>query len=47
MLREGDELADPDSDEPLLRLITCGGDYDRAHGGYQHNVVVYASMAPN
>lgn len=37
----------PDSDEPLLRLITCGGEYDLAHGGYQHNVVVYASMAPN
>jgi hypothetical protein len=37
----------PDSDEPLLRLITCGGEYDRASGGYQHNVVVYASMAQN
>lgn len=31
--------------EPLLRLITCGGDYDRAAGGYQHNVVVYAALA--
>jgi hypothetical protein len=25
-----------------LRLITCGGSYDRAHGGYQSNVVVFA-----
>ncbi|QIG43368.1 class F sortase [Nocardioides anomalus] len=28
---------------PVLRLITCGGAYERAHGGYQSNVVVYAS----
>lgn len=28
---------------PALRLITCGGDYDRSAGGYQSNVVVYAS----
>jgi hypothetical protein len=27
---------------PRLTLITCGGDYDRAAGGYQHNVVVTA-----
>jgi LPXTG-site transpeptidase (sortase) family protein len=25
-----------------LTLITCGGDYDRAQGGYQSNVVVTA-----
>lgn len=28
---------------PVLRLITCGGDYVKADGGYQANVVVYAS----
>lgn len=26
-----------------LVLVTCGGDYDRARGGYQANVVVYAT----
>jgi hypothetical protein len=25
-----------------LRLITCGGTYDKANGGYQSNVVVFA-----
>jgi LPXTG-site transpeptidase (sortase) family protein len=25
-----------------LRLITCGGTYDKSHGGYQSNVVVFA-----
>ncbi|KRB70186.1 hypothetical protein ASE03_25215 [Kitasatospora sp. Root187] len=29
---------------PELRLITCGGRYDRAHGGYQENTVVYAHL---
>ncbi|WP_019877578.1 sortase domain-containing protein [Sporichthya polymorpha] len=29
-----------------LRLITCTGRYDRARGGYQDNVVVFARMAP-
>lgn len=27
---------------PTLRLITCSGRYDRAAGGYQGNLVVYA-----
>jgi LPXTG-site transpeptidase (sortase) family protein len=27
-----------------LRLITCTGSYDRAHGGYQDNVVVFARL---
>ncbi|MGC0421028.1 class F sortase [Embleya sp. AB8] len=27
-----------------LRLITCGGDYDRAHGGYQDNTVLFAHL---
>jgi LPXTG-site transpeptidase (sortase) family protein len=30
------------STEPELRLITCGGTYDRSRGGYQSNVVVFA-----
>lgn len=29
---------------PGLRLITCGGVYDRAHGGYQGNTVVFATL---
>jgi sortase (surface protein transpeptidase) len=29
-----------------LRLITCGGRFDRAKGSYRDNVVVYASVAP-
>jgi hypothetical protein len=29
---------------PTLRLITCGGDYVRSDGGYQSNVVVFASL---
>lgn len=30
---------------PVLRLITCGGVYDRENGGYRDNVVVFASLA--
>lgn len=33
-----------DLDHPGLRLITCGGDYDKASGGYPDNTVVFASM---
>ncbi|HEX4060687.1 MAG TPA: class F sortase [Streptosporangiaceae bacterium] len=29
---------------PQLRLITCGGTFDRARGAYLSNVVVYATM---
>ncbi|RAJ45341.1 sortase family protein [Kitasatospora sp. SolWspMP-SS2h] len=29
---------------PELRLITCGGTFDRAHGGYQDNTVAYAHL---
>lgn len=28
-----------------LRLVTCGGPYDRGHGGYRDNVVVFARLA--
>jgi hypothetical protein len=27
-----------------LNLVTCGGAYERAHGGYQSNVVVYTRL---
>ncbi|MYS24546.1 class F sortase [Streptomyces sp. SID4948] len=30
---------------PALHLITCGGPYDPAEGGYLDNVVVYAALA--
>lgn len=37
------ELVYGGSDErPLLRLITCGGEYDRDIGRYRDNVVVFA-----
>jgi sortase (surface protein transpeptidase) len=29
---------------PALRLITCGGPFDRVHGEYRGNVVVYAAL---
>jgi sortase (surface protein transpeptidase) len=32
-------------DIPELRLITCGGPYERENGGYQDNVVVFAEQA--
>ena len=28
---------------PLLRLVTCGGRFDRATGHYRDNLIVYAS----
>ena len=30
----------------VLRLITCGGTFDRAAGSYEDNLVVYAVLAP-
>jgi hypothetical protein len=29
---------------PALRLITCGGEFDRADGHYRDNIVVFASL---
>src|SRR5262249_55622183 len=29
---------------PALRLVTCGGAFDRVHGEYRGNVVVYATL---
>lgn len=33
------------SAEPLLRLVTCGGEFDRATGHYTDNVVVFAELS--
>jgi hypothetical protein len=30
----------------VLRLITCGGSFDRTTGHYRDNVIVYARLAP-
>jgi len=31
--------------EPSLRLVTCGGKFDRGAGSYVDNVIVYAELA--
>jgi len=37
-----------DGADPVLRLITCGGEFDRAIRSYESNVIVYAdAMAPS
>jgi sortase (surface protein transpeptidase) len=33
------------ADRPVLRLITCGGSFDRGTGHYRDNVIVYATAA--
>ncbi|HKS49700.1 MAG TPA: class F sortase [Amycolatopsis sp.] len=33
------------TDTPQLRLITCGGDFDRAAHSYRDNIIVYAGLA--
>lgn len=33
-----------DTPDPVLRLITCGGVFDRSARSYQDNVIVYATM---
>ena len=30
--------------DPQLRLITCGGSFDRSVRSYRDNIVVYASL---
>lgn len=32
-----------DTDEPVLRLITCGGEFDTERRSYESNVIVYAA----
>jgi hypothetical protein len=34
-----------DTEHPTLRLITCGGAFDRSARSYVDNVIVYASLA--
>ncbi|TYK46698.1 class F sortase [Actinomadura decatromicini] len=31
---------------PELRLVTCGGRFDRKRGHYEDNIIVYASLIP-
>jgi sortase (surface protein transpeptidase) len=31
---------------PALRLVTCGGAFDRAWGHYRSNIIVFASLRP-
>ncbi|MEX2621915.1 MAG: class F sortase [Egibacteraceae bacterium] len=38
------ELVYGDTDRALLRLITCGGVFDRATGHYRDNLVVFATL---
>ena len=33
------------TDAPELRLITCGGSFDRGRGSYRDNIVVFARLA--
>ncbi|MFT7597372.1 MAG: hypothetical protein ACI8TP_000290 [Acidimicrobiales bacterium] len=33
------------TDQPELRLITCGGDFDRNERSYRHNIIVWATSA--
>ena len=39
-----DDVYAPDL-APSLRLITCGGSFDRDTGSYRDNVIVYATPA--
>lgn len=34
-----------DVDHAGLRLITCGGSFDEASGGYRDNIIVFATLA--
>ena len=33
-----------DTQEPVIRLVTCGGDFDRSSGHYLSNVIVYGHL---
>ena len=35
----------PKTDDSVLRLITCGGEFDPQIGGYPDNTIVYARLA--
>jgi LPXTG-site transpeptidase (sortase) family protein len=34
----------PETDDAVLRLVTCGGKFDPAIGGYPDNTIVYAHL---
>lgn len=34
-----------DTEDAALRLITCGGGFDRTHGSYRDDVVVFATLS--
>jgi LPXTG-site transpeptidase (sortase) family protein len=34
----------PETDDAVLRLITCGGEFDKKIGGYPDNTIVYAHL---
>jgi LPXTG-site transpeptidase (sortase) family protein len=34
-----------DTQEPVIRLVTCGGQWDKASGHYLSNVIVYGRLA--
>jgi sortase (surface protein transpeptidase) len=38
------QLVYGETDHAALRLITCGGTFDRATGHYQDNIIVFASL---
>ncbi|MFC4146977.1 class F sortase [Micromonospora mangrovi] len=40
------ELVYGPADKPGLRVVTCGGVFDRSAGSYLNNIVVYATLAP-
>jgi hypothetical protein len=40
------ELVYGHTPEPTLRLITCGGPFDRSSGHYEHNTIVFADLVP-
>jgi hypothetical protein len=33
------------TDKAVLRLVTCGGEFDPAIGGFPDNTIVYAHLA--
>lgn len=34
-----------DTTKPQIRLITCGGEFDRSAGSYRDNIIVYGSLS--
>jgi hypothetical protein len=41
------ELVYGSTDEPTLRLVTCGGSFDRGARSYVANIIVYAEHRGN